>query len=147
MLIELSIYSSLFLSAFVAATLLPAQSELVLSGLLLAGKQPAGALIIVASIGNIAGSMVNWLLGRYFQHFSKRRWFPLKEAAMKKTERWYRKYGRWSLLLSWAPFIGDPLTLIAGVLREPLWSFTLLVAVAKTARYLLVAAVVYNWIS
>ncbi|TIV75180.1 MAG: DedA family protein, partial [Mesorhizobium sp.] len=50
------------------------------------------------------------------------------------------RYGRWSLLLSWAPLIGDPLTVMAGVLREPLWSFIAIVTVAKAGRYLAVAA-------
>jgi membrane protein YqaA with SNARE-associated domain len=139
-------YWGLFLAAFIAATLLPAQSELVLSGLLLAGKQPVWALIAVASVGNILGSIVNWLMGRYVHHFSDRRWFPVKRENLVKAERWYNKYGRWSLLLSWAPVIGDPLTLAAGLLREPFWSFVLLVALAKTARYLVVAGVVLAWV-
>jgi membrane protein YqaA with SNARE-associated domain len=138
-------YWGLFLAAFIAATLLPAQSELVLSGLLLAGKQPAWALIAVASVGNILGSVVNWLMGRYVHLFSDRHWFPVKRENLAKAERWYHKYGRWSLLLSWAPFIGDPLTLVGGLLREPLWSFVLLVALAKTVRYLAVAGVVFAW--
>jgi membrane protein YqaA with SNARE-associated domain len=138
-------YWGLFLAAFIAATLLPAQSELVLSGLLLAGKQPVWALIAVASAGNILGSIVNWLMGRYMHYFSDRGWFPVKRENLVKAERWYHKYGRWSLLLSWAPFIGDPLTLAAGLLREPFWSFVLLVALAKTTRYLVVAGVVLAW--
>ena len=138
-------YWGIFLTAFVAATLLPAQSELALSGLLLAGKQPAWALIVVASVGNVLGSVVNWLMGRYAHRFSDRRWFPVKGENLVKAERWYRKYGRWSLLLSWAPVIGDPLTLAAGLLREPLCSFVLLVALAKTGRYLVVASLVLSW--
>ena len=139
-------YWGLFLAAFIAATLLPAQSELVLSGLLVAGQQPAWALIVVASVGNVLGSVVNWIMGRYVSRFSGRRWFPIKRENLLKAERWYRKYGRWSLLLSWAPVIGDPLTLAAGLLREPLWSFILLVALAKTARYLVVAGLVLSWL-
>ena len=135
-------YWALFLSAFSAATLLPAQSELVLSGLMLSGEQPIWALIAVASVGNTLGAVVNWLLGRGVHHFSGRRWFPLKRANLAKAERWYGKYGRWSLLLCWAPVIGDPLTLAAGLLRESFWPFALLVALAKTARYLVVAALV-----
>jgi len=139
-------YWGLFLAAFVAATLLPAQSELVLSGLLLAGKQPVWALILVASAGNVLWSVVNWLLGRSMHRFSDRRWFPATPEQLGKAERWYRRYGRWSLLLSWAPVIGDPLTLAAGLLREPLWSFVLLVALAKTGRYLMLAGIVLFWL-
>ncbi|MCL1939470.1 MAG: DedA family protein [Desulfovibrionaceae bacterium] len=142
---DLLTYWGLFLTAFIAATLLPAQSELVLSGLLLSGKQPAWALIAVASVGNTLGSAVNWLMGRYVHHFIDRRWFPVKRESLAKAEGWYHKYGRWSLFLSWAPVIGGPLTLAAGLLREPFWSFVLLVALAKTVRYLVMAGIVLSW--
>ena len=134
-------YLSLFSAAFIAATLLPAQSELALASLLALGKQPAWALIAVATAGNVLGSGANWLLGRYFMRFKDRRWFPAKGASLAKAEAWYCKYGRWSLLLSWAPVIGDPLTLIAGVLREPFASFCCIVLIAKLGRYLVVAGI------
>lgn len=137
---ELGIYSGLFLIAFLAATVLPAQSEVGLAGLLLSGDHPAVALVAVASAGNTLGALVNWYLGRGIERFSGRKWFPVTPERLQRATRWYRRYGRWSLLLSWAPIVGDPLTVVAGVLREPLASFLLLVAVAKTGRYVAVAA-------
>jgi membrane protein YqaA with SNARE-associated domain len=134
-------YVGLFLSALVAATMLPMQSEVVLAGLLALGDQPVWALIAVATAGNVLGAVINWLLGRYIEHFRDRRWFPVRESRLDRFQRMYHRWGRWSLLLSWAPFIGDPLTVIAGVLREPLWSFTLIVLVAKLGRYLVVAGI------
>lgn len=131
----------LFVAALGAASLLPMQSEPVLVGLLLLGETPAWLLVLVASIGNTLGSLINWLLGRQVDRFRDRRWFPVPPAALDRATGWYRRWGRWSLLMSWAPFIGDPLTLVAGVLREPLGTFLLLVAVAKTARYLVLAGV------
>lgn len=138
-MIDIAAYAGLFLAAFVAATILPAQSELVLSGLLASGIYSPVALVAVAGVGNILGSAVNWLLGRAIEHFRDRPWFPVKADALARAEVWYRRYGRWSLLLSWAPVIGDPLTVVAGVLREPFWSFLLLVAVAKIGRYVALA--------
>ncbi|MCW0072896.1 DedA family protein, partial [Burkholderia pseudomallei] len=82
---------------------------------------------------------INWVLGRGIEHFRDRRWFPVKPAALARAEGWYSRYGRWSLLLSWAPVIGDPLTVIAGVLREPLPTFVAIVTIAKVGRYLAVA--------
>lgn len=134
-------YFGLFLSALIAATMLPMQSEVVLVGLLALGDQPVWALIAVATAGNVLGAVINWVLGRYIEHFRDRRWFPLRESQLDRFQRMYHRWGRWSLLLSWAPFVGDPLTVIAGVLREPLWSFTLIVLVAKLGRYLVVAGI------
>jgi len=138
-------YLSLFSAAFIAATLLPAQSELALAGLLTLGEQPAWALVVVATAGNVLGSGTNWLIGRYFMRFKDRRWFPATGERLDKAQAWYRKYGRWSLLLSWAPVIGDPLTLIAGVLREPFASFCCIVLIAKLGRYLVVAGIALQW--
>ncbi len=142
---ELAVYAGLFVTALAAATILPMQSEAVLAGLLLAGSQPAWLLILVASIGNVLGSTVNWLLGRGVERFRGRRWFPASNQALERAQTWYRRYGKWSLLLSWAPIIGDPLTLAAGILREPLGVFLLLVTIAKVGRYLVLAAIVLSW--
>lgn len=136
---ELAAYAGLFAVAFVAATILPAHSEVALVGLLLTGKFSPVLLIVVASAGNILGSCVNWLLGGFAEHFRDRKWFPVSPQALDKAQGWYRRYGRWSLLLSWAPVIGDPLTVAAGFLREPFWSFLILVTIAKTVRYVLLA--------
>lgn len=133
-------YLALFLSAFGAATLLPLQSEAVLAGLLAHGGYSTAMLLAVATVGNVLGSLVNWLLGRYIERWHNKPWFPVKAAALEKAQIRYRRYGHWSLLLSWMPIIGDPITLIAGVMREPLWRFLPLVVVAKGGRYLLLAA-------
>ncbi|MFN3447938.1 MAG: YqaA family protein [Roseococcus sp.] len=132
---DLAAYPALFLVALGAASLLPMQSEPVLVGLLLASDHPAWALVLVASLGNTLGSVVNYALGRLVERFRHRRWFPVGEAALDRAQAWYARWGFWSLLLSWAPIIGDPLTLMAGVMREPLWRFVLIVAIAKTGRY------------
>jgi membrane protein YqaA with SNARE-associated domain len=144
-MIDLAAYAGLFLAAFVAATILPMQSEAALVGLLLADYRP-GPLIAVASAGNVLGSVANWLLGRWIEHFRGRPWFPASQEALERAQRWYHRYGRWSLLLSWAPIVGDPLTVIAGVMREPFPMFLLLVAIAKVGRYLALAAITLSWV-
>jgi membrane protein YqaA with SNARE-associated domain len=132
-------YIGMFFTAFAAATILPMQSEPVLVGLLLAGHSP-WLLLAVASIGNVLGAVVNWLLGRGIERFRRRRWFPVGDAAFTRAQGWYHRYGKWSLLLSWAPIIGDPLTVVAGAMREPFALFLLLVTVAKIGRYLVLTA-------
>ncbi|MER9434765.1 YqaA family protein [Mesorhizobium sp. M0618] len=136
---DLAAYAGLFLAAFIAATILPMQSEAVLIGLLLADYSP-WLLIGVASVGNVLGSVINWLLGRGIERFRDRRWFPANQTQLNRAQVWYRRYGKWSLLLSWLPIVGDPLTVVAGVLREPFRVFLLLVTAAKVGRYLVLAA-------
>lgn len=143
---HLSAYAALFLVAFGAATLLPLQSEAVLAGLLVYGQHSPFWLIMVATVGNVLGSTVNWLLGRYLERWRGRRWFPVSAERLATAQRHYRRFGHWSLLLSWAPLIGDPLTLVAGLMREPLPRFLLLVLLAKLVRYLVVAAVTLGMI-
>ncbi|MBU0653848.1 MAG: DedA family protein [Gammaproteobacteria bacterium] len=129
-------YVILFLSALLAATLFPAQSETVLAGLILNGQHAFWLLITVATLGNTLGSVINWWLGRYLEHFHDKRWFPLKAATLERAQQQFQRYGWWSLLLSWVPIVGDPLTMVAGLMRMPLLAFVLVVAVAKGGRYL-----------
>lgn len=132
---ELRDLGGLFLTAFLAATVLPAQSELLLAGLHLRGAYDGFALVLVATLGNVLGATVNWALGRYLVHFKDRRWFPVRERMIDQASRFYRRFGVWTLLLAWTPFIGDPLTLVAGIMRTGLWVFLPLVTLGKAARY------------
>jgi membrane protein YqaA with SNARE-associated domain len=127
-------YFLLFGSAFLAATILPFYSEVVLFALLREGGDPI-LLVLVATMGNTLGAVVNWLLGRYLLHFQDRRWFYFSRSQIEKAQRWYQRYGFWSLLLAWAPVGGDALTLIAGIMKVRLWIFLLLVGSGKALRY------------
>jgi membrane protein YqaA with SNARE-associated domain len=142
---DIAVYASLFVAAFIAATVLPAQSEALLASLLLTENYPVSHLLVAASVGNILGSALNWFLGHAVERLRDRPWFPATPRALERAQRWYRRYGRWSLLLSWAPIIGDALTVIAGVMREPFATFLLLVALAKITRYLVLTALVLHW--
>lgn len=126
--------SGLFLAALLAATPVPFQSEIVFLGLQAAGWG-TGMLVLVASVGNTLGSCVTYVLGRWLSDQRDHRWFPLKPDQMARAEGWFARWGRWLLLLSWAPF-GDMIVAVSGVLRVPFPVFLLLVAFAKTGRYL-----------
>ena len=136
---EASAILGLFLSAFLAATLIPAQSELSLGYLVINTDYSMVLLVTVASLGNTTGATINWCIGQGVARSvvrsekikaSTRYWTPIN---------WYKKYGQWTLLLSWAPFIGDPITVIAGIFKVPLKTFLLIVALAKTSRYVFIA--------
>lgn len=137
-----STLGGLFLTAFLAATVLPVQSEILLAALHVSETHSKATLVSVATAGNVFGSVVNWLLGRYLVHFQDRRWFPVSRTLIDRATGWYRRWGFWSLLLAWMPFIGDPLTLVAGILRENFWIFLALVTIGKAARYLAVVVTV-----
>ncbi|NBA93428.1 YqaA family protein [Pseudomonas sp. R5(2019)] len=136
---------ALFFSAFGAATLLPLQSEALLVGLLLRQPDALASLLLIATLGNVLGSVVNWWLGRAIEHFRGRRWFPFSPQQLERAQQRYQRYGQWSLLLSWLPIVGDPLTLIAGIMREPFWRFVVLVTIAKGGRYLVLAMITLGW--
>ena len=133
-------YLLLFGSAFLAATILPFYSEVLLFALLQQGGDPV-ALVIVATLGNTLGAVVNWVLGRYLLHFKDRRWFYFNPVQIEKAQRWFQRYGFWSLLLAWMPVGGDALTLIAGIMKVRVWLFLLLVGTGKALRYVSVVYV------
>ena len=130
--------AGLFAAAFGAATILPFQSEVVFVALQAAGRASVAALVVVASVGNTLGAVVNYIMGRGIERFRHRRWFPVNAAQLARAQRWYARYGVWTLLLSWAP-LGDGFTVIAGTMRTPVWLFMVLVTIAKTGRYVVLA--------
>ena len=135
-------YGSLFITAFAAATILPLSSEAVLSALVASEGFHLWLLIATASIGNTLGACVNWGLGRFCLRWQKNSWFPISPDTLERGAYWFRQYGVYTLLFSWVPIIGDPLTAIAGILRVQFVWFLPIVAVGKTARYIVVAFVV-----
>jgi membrane protein YqaA with SNARE-associated domain len=135
-------YASLFGIAFLAATLLPVQSEAVLAGLLSLSNESWLGLLAVATFGNTLGAVVNWAFGRGIEHYQARRWFPVRPDQLEKAKIYYQRFGRWCLFFSWVPVVGDAFTVLAGVLKENLWVFVVVVGLGKLARYLVVAAAV-----
>ena len=132
-----SLYFGLFLSAAMAATVLPGASEILMLGLLAQGLD-SWLLWGVATTGNVIGSTLNWWLGRSALRFADRRWFPVSQATLERAQGWYRRWGHPSLLLSWLPGVGDAFTVAAGVMRVPILPFLLMVTIAKGGRYAVV---------
>ncbi len=132
------IYISLFTFAFMVATIVPFGSEMYFATLLSLNKYNNLLLLIAASIGNVLGSVFNWVCGYYVNYFIKKPWFPIKKDKIVKGTEIFNKYGKWSLLLSWVPFIGDPITFVAGTLRFSLVPFLILVSIGKVGRYLII---------
>ena len=132
------IYLSLFSISFLAATVLPFSSELTLAGLISTSNYDNLLLLVVASFGNVLGSVFNWSLGFYSRNLSTKKWFPFKETQIERSSKWFSKFGKWSLLFAWVPIVGDPLTFVTGLLRVRFLDFIILVAIGKVSRYLIV---------
>ncbi|WP_320821332.1 YqaA family protein [Thalassolituus sp.] len=137
-------YLLLFSSAFLAATILPFYSEVLLYALLRDGGDP-WILVAIATLGNTLGAVVNWVLGLYILKFQNKRWFYFSQKQIEKAQAWFQRYGVWSLLLAWLPLGGDALTLIAGIMRVKFWPFLLLVGIGKGLRYIFVVYVA-GWV-
>lgn len=131
-------YILLFFSALIAATILPFYSEAFLYWVL----QESPSIIIpllIATTGNVLGACINWWLGREILRFKDRRWFYFNDTQIARAQQGFQRYGKWTLLLSWFPIIGDPLTLIAGMMKVRFRVFLLLVTLGKASRYLVIA--------
>lgn len=131
-------YGSLFFSSLVSSTLMPGGSEALLLYLLHEGGD-ATALVIVATAGNVLGSLITYALGRMGNVALHRKWLRVSEAQAERAERWFMRFGQPALLFAWLPIVGDPLCLVAGLLKSPLSWFVVLVTAGKFARYALLA--------
>ena len=131
-------YFQLLIISFLAATILPFSSEVVLTTMYLSNSFETYFLLIFASTGNILGSITNWYLGKKITIFQDRKWFPVSPDQLSRSQKYFQKYGLWSLLLAWVPIIGDPLTLLAGVLNVRFGIFFLLVSISKISRYVFI---------
>ncbi len=128
-------YIGLFIASFLAATILPLSSEVVIGVLIVNGFNPV-TLVVVATFGNVLGSLVNYVAGFWGSLFLFGKIFRLSESEFAKAQIRFGRYGVFSLLLAWVPVIGDPLTFIAGVLKINIFVFLILVTFGKLARYL-----------
>ena len=136
----IKLYVTLFLSAFLAATIFPAQSETLLAYQISQNPNSAVTLLCIATFGNVLGALVNWILGRFASKAG--RWFQMKEERLSRAKDFYFKYGRYTLLSRWVPIVGDPITIVAGIMRERLLTFLVLVTIGKLARYLFVVGLI-----
>ncbi|MBF0178567.1 MAG: DedA family protein [Magnetococcales bacterium] len=130
--------TSLFFGALLAATVLPFSSEAMVAAAVMSGEWPTWSIWLTATVGNVLGAQINWFLGRYCMRFHSRRWFPITPQQMELAQTRFQRWGQWSLLFAWVPVIGDPLTFIAGSFAVSFASFSMLVAIGKGARYLVI---------
>jgi len=135
---------SLFAVSFLAATILPLSSE-VLFGALIAEGYGLGSLLFWATLGNTLGAYVNWWLGTLlrsnYSRFEDYRWIRITGEEIERAGVWFNRYGKWSLLVAWAPVLGDGLTVFAGISRVPLWQLAALAGIGKFTRYFFIAQI------
>ncbi len=131
-------YIGLFFSSFLAATILPLSSEVVLVFLLIKSFNPI-ILISIATIGNTLGSFVNYIIGAWGSVFIIKKTLRISEKDFSKAMQRFKKYGVYSLFFAWVPIVGDPLTIVAGVLKINILLFIALVVSGKLIRYIIIA--------
>lgn len=136
-------YIGLFIAAFLAATILPLSSEVVLSALLLSELSPF-TLIAIATIGNVLGVLTNYALGYWASQKAIKQWLRMSDSDFTNAQQRFEKYGMLSLCFAWVPIIGDPLTVIAGVLRIRIIWFLVLVTIGKLLRYIVISHIVLS---
>jgi len=129
---------TLFFSSLISSTLFPGGSEVLLLYRLNEGANPY-AMLTIATIGNVLGSIITYGMGRLGNEAVHKKWLHMNEARVVQAERWFTTYGQPSLLFAWLPIIGDPLCLVAGLLRSPIWIFLILVTLGKFGRYAFLA--------
>ena len=132
------IYFSLFIFCLSLGTFFPFASESYLASLLISEKYNVILLLVFASLGNILGSVISWLFGYFMNYFIQKPWFPLNKYLFQKASNIFKKYGKWSLLLSWVPIIGDPIAFAAGALRYNFILFIIFISIGKFGRYFLI---------
>ena len=124
--------AALFASAFLSATVLPGNSEIVLFAVLKAAPERAVLALAIATVANTLGSLTTYGLGRLVP----------ERRIEGRAVRWMQRYGAWTLVLAWVPVLGDGLCAAAGWLRVPWLAATAAIAAGKLARYLVVWLVV-----
>jgi len=129
---------TLFFSALISSTLFPGGSEALLLYRLNDGGNPY-AIIAIATVGNVLGSLVTYGMGRIGNEAVHKKWLQMSERRVEQAEIWFDRFGQPALLFAWLPVIGDPLCLVAGLLRNPVWVFLILVMLGKFGRYAFLA--------
>ncbi|PIP02364.1 MAG: hypothetical protein COW18_00365 [Zetaproteobacteria bacterium CG12_big_fil_rev_8_21_14_0_65_54_13] len=129
---------TLFFSALISSTLFPGGSEALLLYRLNEGSD-ALALVLIATVGNVLGSLITYAMGRLGNAAIHKKWLRISEAQSERAERWFAAYGKPALLFAWLPIVGDPLCLAAGLLRCGIVPFLILVTIGKLIRYSLLA--------
>ncbi len=132
---------TLFFSALISSTLLPGGSEALLLYRVHEGGN-AYALVMIATIGNVLGSLITYGLGRLGNEVIHKKWLGMDDKKIERAESWFGRYGQVALLFAWLPIVGDPLCLVAGLLRSSMLWFIVLVTLGKCARYALLAGLV-----
>jgi membrane protein YqaA with SNARE-associated domain len=135
--------ATLFIAAFVSATLLPVGSEPVLFGLLRLNPDMFWSAMFVATIGNTLGGALDWWMG-YEAHLVVDKYRHSRSHV--KAMEWLERLGPKACLLSWLPIVGDPLCAVAGWLRMPFWPCVGYMMIGKFLRYVtMTVALLYIW--
>ena len=134
-------YPGLFLASFLASTILPLGSEAFVI-LLITKNFNIYYVILVASVGNFLGACTSYYIGFAGRMHVIEKYFGVSESQLERAEKWFTKYGSWSLLFTWLPVVGDALPIMAGIMELKIVMFSILVFIGKFLRYAALAYIV-----
>lgn len=129
-------YWGMFLSAFLAGSVLPFSSEAVMLGLLAAGVDPV-PLLIYGSIGNVMGGMVNYGLGRLGKLEWLKKYFHLKQSSIDRAYKFMGGHGAWMGFFAFLPILGSAITVVLGLTHANLPLSVFSISLGKVIRYAL----------
>ena len=133
-------YLGLFIVSFLAATLIPLATEFFVITMPTIGYD-VWLVLVVATVGNFLGSLTNYYVGKKGGDFVLSRYIRIKPETLVRAQKFYERWGPVALFFSWVPFIGDPLTAVAGTLHLDIRIFTFWVLFGKTLRYLVLLGI------
>lgn len=134
-------YWGMFIAAFIAGSVFPFSSEVILTALQLAGLNPM-QLFVSATIGNVGGSMFNYGVGRLGKMEWIERYLHVEPEKLHRAERWMERYGAWIGVLCFLPVIGSVIAVTLGFTRANPWLSLLTITIGKATRYALLVFVI-----
>ncbi|HUW68343.1 MAG TPA: YqaA family protein [Candidatus Nanoarchaeia archaeon] len=135
-------YHGLFLASFLASTIFPLGSEAFVI-LLITKNFNIYYVILVASVGNFLGACTSYYIGFAGRMHIIEKYFGVSKSQLERAEKWFTKYGSWSLLFTWLPIVGDALPMMAGIMKLRFVMFSILVFIGKFLRYAVLAYIIY----
>ena len=131
-------YIGMCLAAFLAGTFVPFNSEVVMAALIATTSMDPWITVISGTIGNVAGTIFNYYIGRIWDVQTISKWMRIKEKRLVRTKNYVENKGSWIAMFTFLPIFGSAIAIALGILRANVWGVTFFSFIGKFSRYILV---------